>query len=126
MPMRPTSTKRLVGEQQAVPLRYSPAADISSLRVVELRLAVEAEALHVLAHRRLAELLGDLREDGVDRLRQRRRQVDRCPKDSLKSFCSGTPEIFTPLSPLTVDCGVNCPVSIAAVSVTTLNVEPGA
>ena len=31
-----------------------------------------------------------------------------------------------PLRPLTVDSGVNAPVSMAAVAVTTLNVEPGA
>ena len=48
------------------------------------------------------------------------------PKLSLLSFCNGTPEMGTLSLPLTVDCGVKSPVSIAAVAVTTLNVEPGA
>ena len=48
------------------------------------------------------------------------------PKLSLLSFCSGTPEIGTLSRPLTVDSGVNAPVSIAAVAVTTLKLDPGA
>ena len=47
------------------------------------------------------------------------------PKDSPPSLLSGTPEISSALSPSTSESGVNCPVSIAAVAVTTLNVEPG-
>ncbi len=48
------------------------------------------------------------------------------PRLSFSSFCNGTPEITTSLRPETTDCGVNFPLSIAAVAVTTLNVEPGA
>jgi hypothetical protein len=48
------------------------------------------------------------------------------PNDWLKSLASGTPEIFTPLVPSTGELGLKRPVSIAAVAVTTLNVEPGA
>ena len=48
------------------------------------------------------------------------------PKFSFWSFCKGTPEMRTLARPLTVDSGVNAPLSIAAVAVTTLNVEPGA
>ncbi len=48
------------------------------------------------------------------------------PKLSLLSFWSGTPEIGTLLRPLTVAFGLKAPVSIAAVAVTTLKVEPGA
>ena len=47
------------------------------------------------------------------------------PKDSPLSFCSGTPEMIFPLRPLTVESGVYLPESMAAISVTTLNVEPG-
>src|SRR2546421_2334195 len=47
------------------------------------------------------------------------------PKDSPLSFCRGTPEMIFPLRPLTVESGVYLPESIAAISVTTLNVEPG-
>ncbi len=49
-----------------------------------------------------------------------------CPKVSFSSFCSGTPETRTSLRPSTVDSRVNLPESIAAVAVTTLNVDPGA
>ena len=48
------------------------------------------------------------------------------PKLSLLSLCNGTPETSTPLRPLMVELGVNIPESIAAVAVTTLNVDPGA
>ena len=48
------------------------------------------------------------------------------PKLSFSSFCSGTPEIAHVVAPETVDSGVNLPLSIAAVAVTTLKVEPGA
>ena len=48
------------------------------------------------------------------------------PKLWCWSLDSGTPEISTPLRPLTVDSGVKRPVSMAAVAVTTLKVEPGA
>ena len=47
------------------------------------------------------------------------------PKSSLPKLFSGTPEIFLPFSPLTVESGVYSPVSSAAVAVTILNVEPG-
>ena len=47
------------------------------VRVVHRRVRAEAEALHVVGHRAVPELLGDLRPDGVDGVRQRRRQRDR-------------------------------------------------
>ena len=47
------------------------------------------------------------------------------PYDWPSSLLSGTPEIFFGLSPLTVVSGVYRPLSIAAIAVTTLNVEPG-
>src|SRR5581483_11849629 len=47
------------------------------------------------------------------------------PKDWLRSFCSGTPEIVTGELPLIIEFGVYLPLSIAAVAVTTLKVEPG-
>src|SRR5438874_8882099 len=47
------------------------------------------------------------------------------PKLWLPSFCRGTPEIVFGESPLTTEFGVYLPLSIAAVAVTTLNVEPG-
>ena len=47
------------------------------------------------------------------------------PKSSSPKLLSGTPEIFLPFSPLTVESGVYLPVSSAAVAVTALNVEPG-
>ena len=47
------------------------------------------------------------------------------PKLWLSSFWSGTPEIVFGELPLTIEFGVYLPLSIAAVAVTTLNVEPG-
>ena len=47
------------------------------------------------------------------------------PKLWLLSLFSGTPEMVTGELPLTVLLGVYRPESIAAVAVTTLNVEPG-
>src|SRR5947209_17676172 len=47
------------------------------------------------------------------------------PKLWLLSLFRGTPEIVTGELPLTTELGVNRPLSIAAVAVTTLNVEPG-
>src|SRR5690349_21231667 len=47
------------------------------------------------------------------------------PKLWLLSFDRGTPEMVFGESPLTVEFGVNMPLSIAATAVTTLNVEPG-
>ena len=47
------------------------------------------------------------------------------PKFSLPKLRSGTPEIGLRLRPLTVEFGVKRPESIAAIAVTTLNVEPG-
>ena len=47
------------------------------------------------------------------------------PKSSPPKLLSGTPEIFLPFLPLTVESGVNFPLSSAAVAVTVLNVEPG-
>jgi hypothetical protein len=38
---------------------------------------------------------------------------------------SGTPEIFLPFLPLTVEFGLYLPLSSAAVAVTALKVEPG-
>ena len=47
------------------------------------------------------------------------------PKSSPPKLLSGTPEIFFPFLPLTVESGLNFPESSAAVAVTALNVEPG-
>ena len=47
------------------------------------------------------------------------------PKSWLRSLASGTPEITFGESPLMIELGVYSPLSIAAVAVTTLNVEPG-
>ncbi len=47
------------------------------------------------------------------------------PKLWLRSLLSGTPEMVTGDLPLTIEFGVNLPLSIAAAAVTTLNVEPG-
>ena len=47
------------------------------------------------------------------------------PKLSLPKLRRGTPEIGLRLRPLMRDCGVKRPLSIAAIAVTTLNVEPG-
>jgi hypothetical protein len=47
------------------------------------------------------------------------------PKLWLASLASGTPETFFGESPLTTEPGVYLPLSIAALAVTTLNVEPG-
>jgi hypothetical protein len=47
------------------------------------------------------------------------------PKDLLPELAIGTPEISFGESPLTTEDGWNSPLSIAAVAVTTLNVEPG-
>ena len=47
------------------------------------------------------------------------------PKLWLPSFWSGIPEMVFGESPLTIDPGVYFPLSIAAVAVTTLKVEPG-
>ena len=47
------------------------------------------------------------------------------PKLWLLSFCSGTPETVLGDLPLTVEFGVYRPLSMAAVAVTTLKVEPG-
>ena len=47
------------------------------------------------------------------------------PKLWSLSLDSGTPEIVTGELPLTTEFGVYLPLSIAAVAVTTLNVEPG-
>jgi len=47
------------------------------------------------------------------------------PKLSPPKLRSGTPEIGFRLRPLTSEFGVNSPLSIAAIAVTTLNVEPG-
>ena len=93
-------------------------------RVVERRLGVEAEARHVLAIVSLAERLGHLRPDGVDRVNVSAVVRSMSPKLWPSSFCSGTPEMTLPL-PLTVESGVYLPLSIAAIAVTTLNVEPG-
>ena len=47
------------------------------------------------------------------------------PKSSLPKLFRGTPEIFLPCLPLTVESGVYFPVSSAAVAVTAFIVEPG-
>ena len=47
------------------------------------------------------------------------------PKLWLLSFSSGTPEIVLGESPLMIESGVYLPLSMAAVAVTTLNVDPG-
>src|SRR5437763_9954911 len=47
------------------------------------------------------------------------------PHDWLPSFDSGTPETLIGELPFTVESGAYLPLSIAAVSVTTLKVEPG-
>ena len=58
------------------PRLRTPEADIWRVGIVERRLGVEPEALHVALHRTAAELLADLRPHRVDRVRQRERQVD--------------------------------------------------
>ena len=94
-------------------------------RQVDLGLVVEAEALHVALHRLLAELLADLGPDGVDRVRQRP-SSGRCGRSlAPPALASGTPEISFPLSPSSIEPGVNLPLSIAAIAVTTFIVEPG-
>ena len=75
IPMRPTSTSGLVGASRRAP-RYSPLADISSAGIVQLRLAVEAEAVHVAGERALAQAFGDLGVDRVDGMRERLREGD--------------------------------------------------
>ena len=124
MPIRPMSVNVLVGEQQLA-VAHLPARRHLVARIVELGLLVEAEALHVLLHDRLADRDRDLREDGVDRVGERVTR-SRSPKLSLESFAAGRPEMTTSLRPLTRDCRLNLPLSIAAVEVTVLNVEPGA
>src|SRR3954468_10784215 len=49
----------------------------TTLRTARRGAALEAEAPHVLQHRALAELLADLTEDRVDRVRERVREADR-------------------------------------------------
>ena len=70
MPMRPTSTWGLVGGIGR-PFEYSPLIDISAGGIVELGLAVEAEAAHVAPEDALAEAHGDLGVDGVDGVHER-------------------------------------------------------
>ena len=60
--------------------------------IVERRLLVEAEAVHVLEHRVGAELLADLRPPGVDRVGQRR-VMSISPNCSPPALFSGAPEI---------------------------------
>ena len=47
------------------------------------------------------------------------------PKSSPPKLLSGTPEIFLPFLPLTVESGSYLPESSAAAAVTTFIVEPG-
>ena len=65
-----------IGRQQAPARPVLAARHHLLVRVVHRRILVEPELLHVVAHRALAELLADLGPDGVDGVRERRREVD--------------------------------------------------
>ena len=103
----------------------TPLATIWASRVVDRRVGVEAEALHVVGHRPLAELLGDLGPDGVDRVRQRGREVDRRRSPRRRSCSAARPRSPCRCGRSTRESGWYSPESIAADAVTTFIVEPG-
>ena len=92
---------------------------------LDLGVAEEAEALHVLEQRLRAERLADLRPVGVDRVGQRVSHADRRRTDSPPAFASSTPLKTCGEEASSVVSGVNSPESSAAAAVTTFIVEPG-
>ena len=69
--------------------RRDPARDHLAVGVVELRVLVEAVALHVLDERRAADPLADLREHRVHRVRQRVGEARSGRSSAPPAFSSG-------------------------------------
>ena len=103
----------------------TPLGDHLVVGVVHRRVLVEAEPLHVLGHRVLAEVLRHLGPDRVDRVRQRRREVDLAEVLAAEVVQRRARDRPCRCSPLTCEPGLYCPESSAAAAVTTFIVEPG-
>ena len=107
--MRPTSTRALVGGSSAAVAVLAAGAPSASAGSRSAGSASKPKRPMYSAIVALAELLADLRPHGVDRVRQRGREVDRRRSSRRRSCAAARRRSSSPFSPLTSRVGRELP-----------------